>query len=179
MGGGCWYYLYYFSGGQVTEQIAMQHSNTLQGWYWEAEAGKAAESECVAGEGDTSHSEPWTWKLYKNATATELGCVQMDEDIAERLEDKEAKASKTTRRFLVLSWTCWRPEAEAGEALHSSSWPRLVAQCGQRKGECSGQPQRLDGLGNNQHPESILRNRCISDQRLMYLSFVWGSEYRR
>lgn len=64
---------------------------------------------------------PGPEELYKNATATELGRVQMDEDIAERLEDKEAKASKPTRRFLFLSWTCWRPEAEAGEALYSSS----------------------------------------------------------
>lgn len=46
---------------------------------------------------------PGPEELYKNAAATELGHVQMDAAIAERLEDKEAKASKITRRFLFLS----------------------------------------------------------------------------
>ena len=42
---------------------------------------------------------PGPEELYKNAIATELGLVQTDEDIAERLEDKEAKASRPQGGF--------------------------------------------------------------------------------
>lgn len=99
---------------------------------------------------------PGSEEFYKNDTATELGRVQSDESIAEGLEDKETKDSKTATRFLFLAWAWWRPEAESREALHSSSWPRLVAQCGQRKGERSRQPRRLDGQGNTVHPKKSL-----------------------